>query len=56
MGVGPLAPLSADDAAALVDIMTVKHAHAGDALFCRNDDLKGAFRAAFGRRKSGGKS
>ena len=43
MGVGATAPLSADDAAALVDIMTVRKAKAGQALFCRNDDLHQIF-------------
>lgn len=43
MGVGPLAPLSADDAAALSDIMTVRTVAAGDALFCRYDDLQQIF-------------
>jgi CRP-like cAMP-binding protein len=43
MGVGATAPLSADDAAALVDIMTVRKAKAGEALFCRNDDLHQIF-------------
>lgn len=43
MGVGPSAPLSSDDAAALVDIMTVRSAKAGEALFCRNDDLHQVF-------------
>jgi CRP-like cAMP-binding protein len=43
MGVGATTPLSADDAAALVDIMTVRKAKAGEALFCRNDDLQQIF-------------
>lgn len=43
MGVGPGAPLSADDAAALAAIMTVRTAKAGEALFCRHDDVKTVF-------------
>lgn len=43
MGVGATSPLSADDAAALVNIMTVRKAKAGEALFCRNDDLHQVF-------------
>ena len=43
MGVGATTPLSADDAAALVDIMTVRMAAAGEALFCRHDDLHQIF-------------
>lgn len=43
LGVGASAPLSADDAAALVNIMTVKNVKAGEALFCRNDDLRQIF-------------
>lgn len=43
MGVGATSPLSADDAAALIDIMTVRKAKAGEALFCRNDDLDQVF-------------
>jgi len=43
MGVGPTAPLSAEDAAALSDIMTVRTAKAGEALYCRYDDLHEIF-------------
>ena len=43
MGVGATTPLSADDAAALGDIMTVRKVKAGEALFCRNDDLQQIF-------------
>ena len=43
MGIGATAPLAADDAAALVDIMSVRTAKAGEALFCRNDDLQQVF-------------
>lgn len=43
MGVGATSPLSADDVAALVDIMTVRKASAGQALFCRHDDLQQIF-------------
>jgi len=43
MGVGPSAPLSAEDAAALSDIMTVQTVAAGKALFCRYDDLHQIF-------------
>lgn len=43
LGVGPLAPLSADDAAALVDIMTVRPVNAGQALFCRNEKVDQVF-------------
>ena len=43
LGVGPVAPLSADDAAALVDIMTVRSAPSGKALFCRNDPVEQVF-------------
>ena len=43
MGIGATSPLSADDAAALANIMTVRKAKAGEALFCRNDDLRQIF-------------
>lgn len=43
MGVGATAALSADDAAALVDIMTLRKAKAGEALYCRNDNLQQIF-------------
>lgn len=43
MGVGPGAPLSADDTAALGGIMTVRTAKSGEALFCRHDNVKNVF-------------
>lgn len=43
LGAGPTAPLSADDVAALVDIMTVRKASPGEILFTRNDDLHDVF-------------
>jgi len=43
MGVGPSAPLSASDVAAMADIMTVRSVPAGGVLFCRNDDLDQVF-------------
>jgi len=43
MGIGPGAPLAPDDVAALAEIMHVRTVAAGDALFCRNDDVEDVF-------------
>ena len=49
MGVGPTAPLSESDVAALVKIMTVRKAGAGEVLFSRHEDLREVFVLESGR-------